>query len=236
MTTPTHPSYPTLSPLAQSIMREYHRELESLGIPFGTCFCKCMEKTRCARSTSIKDRSVYGMPQRYLRHHGNRISPVEYIEMMCSEKEAITTPCWVWQRSKSHGYGKIAQPGYRSPRNAHCVYYERYVGPIPKGMDVDHLCHVRACVNPAHLEAVSREENIRRGDGSKLVEFQVREIHQKRRNGLTYREIGEIYGVSHQSCRSICVGAKWHLKDVAYPITPPVRGTKLSSEAPLRSP
>lgn len=227
MTTPASPSYPidpAWTPLARSIMDAYYKELEELGVPFGTCFCKCLEKTKLATSTGADDRSVKGMPQRYLRHHGNRLSPVEYIELMCSEVETIKTPCWVWQRALTQGYGKIAQPGYHSPRNAHCVYYERYVGPIPKGLDLDHLCRVRACVNPAHLEPVSRAVNIRRGDNGKLIESQVREIHQKRREGLSYRAIGEIYKVSHQSCRSICIGEHWHLDDVTYPITPPTRG------------
>lgn len=46
----------------------------------------------------------------------------------------------------------------------HRVAYELRVGPIPEGMQIDHLCRVRRCVNPAHLEPVSQTENIRRGD------------------------------------------------------------------------
>jgi hypothetical protein len=44
----------------------------------------------------------------------------------------------------------------------HRAVYERYVGPIPPGLEIDHLCRVRNCVNPAHLEAVTRGENVRR--------------------------------------------------------------------------
>lgn len=48
---------------------------------------------------------------------------------------------------------------------AHRVSYEMFVGPIPDGMQIDHLCRNRGCVNPKHLEAVSQRENVIRGEG-----------------------------------------------------------------------
>lgn len=45
---------------------------------------------------------------------------------------------------------------------AHRVAYELWVGPIPEGMELDHRCKVRACINPAHLEPVTHAENMRR--------------------------------------------------------------------------
>ncbi len=69
--------------------------------------------------------------------------------------------CWVWQRSKiPAGYGKISVNG--RDLLAHRVAYEAFVGPIPDGLELDHLCRVRACCNPAHLEPVTRAENHRR--------------------------------------------------------------------------
>lgn len=72
--------------------------------------------------------------------------------------------CWIWLGSvdKSSGYGRLSMGG-RS-LYAHRVSYEAFVRPIPPGAQVDHLCRVRACCNPAHLEAVTAEENVRRGE------------------------------------------------------------------------
>lgn len=72
--------------------------------------------------------------------------------------------CWLWTaRCNNQGYGMFYVA--RGMRLAHRVAYERLVGPIPEGLDLDHLCRVRRCVNPAHLEPVTRSENIRRGVG-----------------------------------------------------------------------
>lgn len=61
------------------------------------------------------------------------------------------------------GYGRVRVDGRLL--QAHRVRYEREVGPIPEGMQLDHLCRNRACCNPAHLEPVTGLENIRRGAG-----------------------------------------------------------------------
>ena len=70
--------------------------------------------------------------------------------------------CWIWCYYVNHnGYGHLMYQGncYR----AHRVSYQCFVGPIPDGMEIDHLCRVRSCVNPSHLEVVDRLENRRRG-------------------------------------------------------------------------
>jgi hypothetical protein len=75
-----------------------------------------------------------------------------------------TEDCWLWRGSKSNlGYGHI-QIGGAAGRlvSVHRLAYEWLVGPIPEGLELDHLCRIRNCVNPAHLEPVTRGENIRR--------------------------------------------------------------------------
>ena len=71
--------------------------------------------------------------------------------------------CWQWTAcTDSHGYGHFKVDGRGV--GAHRFAYEYFVGPIPDGLELDHLCRVRNCVNPAHLEAVTHAENIRRGE------------------------------------------------------------------------
>lgn len=71
--------------------------------------------------------------------------------------------CWLTTGTISaKGYGRIWLSGRHY--TLHRVVYELLVGPIPKGMQIDHLCRVRACSNPAHLEPVTPAENTRRGE------------------------------------------------------------------------
>ena len=69
--------------------------------------------------------------------------------------------CWIWGKSLKDGYGVIKVSGRTRP--AHVVSYEEHVGPVPGGMQLDHRCRVRQCVNPDHLEPVTQLENVDRG-------------------------------------------------------------------------
>jgi len=70
--------------------------------------------------------------------------------------------CWEWTGYLDRdGYG-VLNDSHR-PKHAHRVSYQLFVGPIPLHMTIDHLCRNRPCVNPAHLEVVSRGENTLRG-------------------------------------------------------------------------
>ena len=80
------------------------------------------------------------------------------------EKVEKTDACWVWTATlHNNGYGYMTFAGKNQP--AHRISYTLIVGTIPAGLVIDHLCRNRACVNPAHLEPVTRKENLARGEG-----------------------------------------------------------------------
>lgn len=72
--------------------------------------------------------------------------------------------CWIWQKFiRPNGYGEIGAGKGRS-NYAHRVAYEEWVGPIPEGLQIDHLCRVRSCCNPEHLEPVTGKVNVLRSE------------------------------------------------------------------------
>lgn len=79
------------------------------------------------------------------------------------KERCIATPtgCWEWQGAKSgSGYGCVGMNGRKVA--THRLAYIWFVGPIPDGLELDHLCRNIICCNPEHLEAVTRAENQRR--------------------------------------------------------------------------
>jgi hypothetical protein len=71
--------------------------------------------------------------------------------------------CWLWTGARADtGYGSIGGERRSGSRSAHRLAYELMIGPIPEAMTLDHLCSVRQCVNPKHLEAVTLQENLDR--------------------------------------------------------------------------
>lgn len=88
------------------------------------------------------------------------------------------TGCWVWTGSTNPGgygvtkTGKVNPNGKRQATSVHLFAWRRTVGPVPNGLHLDHLCRLRCCCNPAHLEPVTPRENNRRANSptSRLAE------------------------------------------------------------------
>ena len=97
--------------------------------------------------------------QKSVRRGRKRRDPKE--RLMSFVEPEPNTGCWLWAGGvKETGYGQITYQGDNC--RAHRVAYELFRGAIPAGMDLDHLCRVRSCVNPDHLEPVTRSENLKR--------------------------------------------------------------------------
>lgn len=110
--------------------------------------------------------------------------------------------CWNWDKPNSEGYGKITDQGIEF--FAHRWAYLRFVGPIPQGLDLDHLCRNRACCNPWHLEPVTRKENVRRGLQGELLNTHCKRGHEWTEEN-TYRRPDN---PTRRQCRA-CIEIRW---------------------------
>ncbi len=114
------------------------------------------------------------------------------------EKVNKTDGCWEWTAASVRGYGVFRLQGTRKNTPAHRFAYELVKGPIPVGLQLDHLCRNPSCVRPDHLEPVTQAENARRG---------VRAMQTHCHNGHPYDEANTYRGQDnrgrwHRRCRA----------------------------------
>lgn len=111
-----------------------------------------------------------------------------------------TDTCWLWTgsltRPRPRGYGQLKVNGQSV--TAHRFSYETFVGPVPEGMQLDHLCRVRQCVRPDHLEPVTGQVNYLRGVG--LPAQQARQTHCKRGHPLSGDNVRMVNGGRSRRC------------------------------------
>lgn len=136
---------------------------------------------------------VRGQEPRKREYVTNRVSP-DMSPADRVKRHAIVTPggCWIWglKKDKKTGYGTLTI-NYKVYK-AHRVSYEAFVGPIPEGLHIDHLCRVRACVNPLHLQPVTPLVNTRRGMNHNVLTSRCPQGHEYNEEN-TYRHGGRRY-------------------------------------------
>lgn len=115
--------------------------------------------------------------------------------------------CWLWSGATTKaGYGVLNLS--RKVHLAHRMSYELFIGPIPEGLQLDHLCRIRCCVNPKHLEPVTNQENARRGLGGKWFgKIQSAKTHCP--FGHEYSQENTMLQKGHRLCRT-CRRRRWH--------------------------
>lgn len=113
--------------------------------------------------------------------------------------------CWYWMASRNWlGYGQWQPTArHKGTRLAHRWSYEFMVGPIPEGLVIDHLCGVRECVNPSHLEPVTQRENVLRSYRTQ-ASINAGKTHCKR--GHEFTEANTlIYATGSRACRQCAI-------------------------------
>lgn len=133
---------------------------------------------------------------------GNSLKGEPVVDRIESRTVLVKGDCWLYLGSTTHGYGTIGLNG-KSAR-AHRVMYEAKRGPVPPGLQLDHLCRRRNCVNPDHLEPVDNRTNVLRGVGHTAVN--AKKDHCKRGHPLEGSNLVRLQR-GWRGCR-ICLNAR----------------------------
>lgn len=163
------------------------------------CACGCLQPLLAGNFVNLRGE---------LKNHGRLRGTSSYT----IEDRGYETPCWIWQSSLNKwGYAKLKRDGVT--QGGHRLFYSAYIrmlAPSHAGSDgLDHLCKVRRCVNPQHLELVTCVENIHRGKVTKLSPEQVETIRLRVLTGENQHRIASDFGVAQSQISRIKCGVRW---------------------------
>lgn len=142
-------------------------------IHFGYCHCGCGMRTNMSGRR----------PRKFCLYHNVRLRILTVEQMrakwLCTAwtgycVDGVPSPCWIWTGSLINGYGQVG--GHTKANYAHVYFYTELKGPVPLERQLDHLCRVRRCCNPDHLDPVTPHENSLRGSATKITNEAYREI------------------------------------------------------------
>jgi hypothetical protein len=120
-------------------------------VSYGYCRCGCGEKTSIAKWTAPRDHMVKGEPRMFRAGHQRRNTFGYTVD--------AETGCWIWHgHFNTGGYGQFSCGPIKNVL-AHRYYFEQARGPIPEGTELHHLCTNRRCVNPDHLQTLTRKQH-----------------------------------------------------------------------------
>ncbi len=140
-----------------------------LSIPLGICHCGCGGPTTPARQTDRREGRIVGVPLLFIRGHGNKglnktVPPYDETKRRAEIESRLVRDgeCLIWTGTLNpYGYGMVSWHGHY--KLVHILTYEWANGPVPGGLELDHLCRRHDCAEPKHLEAVTHRVNMLRG-------------------------------------------------------------------------
>lgn len=176
--------------------------------PSGLCQCGCGNPAPVAKMTNTRLGHVKGEPVKFILGHAiyarqrRELTP----DLWHIEDRGYVTPCWIWNGKPQNGEGYCRVRLMGKTYLAHRVAYEQFIGPIPAGLQIDHLCRQPSCVRPDHLEPVTNAENQRRGRAAKLNRADAELI---RRSTLSGPALAKLLGVTRATIQDVRSGRSW---------------------------